>query len=364
MTHTGRAHAGPSPNSAITPSYPFAELSIRDILERWVGTDDTLRAALNAHSSLSRQRAEEERTRQEYYRLETRRVEFDLLREAVRGGVNPSLVPQLFPQERGGPQNLSPISPIIRQEERHVYPTTSLPSYHKPDLPRIDTSNFPPPTNRHLVPTQREKYAGPISAPPASMATTSPPPSIFFRHWAPPAPRTADETALRTPREDPETAAYQSSRYHHQHSEHQIPSPPSMRKSPPLHSNGISPKRAGQSASSGSHGRQRSEAAMTTKLHDSRHHPYAARPLQGRKHDTEDSSSGLGATKSNLDREMVMRALREKVAPRKEEDHSKDDTEKTTKEVENKEAEKRKVEQTRDVMALEQLVESNGAGKE
>src|SRR5271169_3102017 len=111
MTHTtgSRAHSGPSPNSAVTPSYPPTDLSIRDILERWVGTDESLRAALTAHSSSSHRRAEEERTRQEYYRLETRRVEYELLREAFRGGIHPSLIPQLFIQDRSGPQNLSPV---------------------------------------------------------------------------------------------------------------------------------------------------------------------------------------------------------------------------------------------------------------
>jgi len=367
MTHTsGRNHPRPSPNSAVTPSYPATDLSIRDILERWVGTDDTLRAALNAHSSFSNRRAEEERTRQEYYRLETRRVEFELLREAFRGGIHPTLVPQLFAQERqGGPQNLSPISPILRQDERPLYPTSSLSSYNRPDLPRIDTSSLPPPSNRHhLAPSHREKYAGPISAPPASMATTSPPPSIFFRHWAPPAPRTAEEMGLRTPREEMEIP---SQRYHH-HSDHQITSPSSTRKSPSLHANGISPKRSAQSSSI-SHGRQRSEAALMTKSHESRHHPYSSstRPLQlGKKYDAEEPS-GLGATKSNLDRETVMRALREKVAPKKD-DENKEESEKPreemTREAEKKEVERRKVEQTRDVMGVEQLVESNGSGKD
>jgi hypothetical protein len=105
-------------------------------------------------------------------------------------------------------------------------------------------------------------------------------------------------------------------------------------------------------------------------MHDARHHPYAVRPLQGKKHE-EDSRTGLGST---LDRETVMRALREKVAPRKEEESpvvsqppSKETKEDKAKEVaEKKEVERRKVEQTRDVMALEQLVESksNGSGKE
>jgi len=104
-------------------------------------------------------------------------------------------------------------------------------------------------------------------------------------------------------------------------------------------------------------------------MHDARHHPYAVRPLQGKKHE-EDTRTGLGST---LDRETVMRALREKVAPRKEEEpaassqSSKEaakEDDKVKEVVDKKEVERKKVEQTRDVMALEQLVESNGQGKE
>ena len=98
---------------------------------------------------------------------------------------------------------------------------------------------------------------------------------------------------------------------------------------------------------------------MTGKLHDSRHHPYSSRS-QSKKHDPEDAGSGLGGTKSNLDRETVMRALREKVGPRQS-DEVKDDSS-INKESDKKEAERKKSEGTRDVMALEQLVDSNGAG--
>jgi hypothetical protein len=355
---SARPYSGTSPNSAITPSFSPSDLSIRDILERWVGTDETLRAALVAHSSISHRRAEEERSRQEYYRLEARRVQYELLRESLRGGIHPSLIPQLFTQEKGtGPQNLSPISPNPRGEEgRPVYPTSSLPGgYNRPNLPRIDTSNLPlpPHANRvaHFIPSQRQKFAGPISAPPASMATTSPPPSIFFRHWAPPASRPSDERMQR-PEDDPEGPRY--------HQSDHLSSPNSNRRSPPMH-NGISPRRGSQSQSSTVHGRQRLEAPLTTKMHESRHHPYApARSLPNRRHESEEG--GLGATKSGLDRETVMRALREKVGPR-----SDDATISTSKEedkAEKKEAERRKVEQARAVMALEQLVEPNGTGKE
>jgi hypothetical protein len=56
-----------------------------------------------------------------------------------------------------------------------------------------------------------------------------------------------------------------------------------------------------------------------------------------------------------------MRALREKVAPRKEDEK---DEEKTETETERKkEMERKKVEGTRDVMALEQLVEGTSGEK-
>jgi len=62
-----------------------------------------------------------------------------------------------------------------------------------------------------------------------------------------------------------------------------------------------------------------------------------------------------------------MRALREKVAPKKDDENKEENekpSEEKTREAEKKEVERRKVEQTRDVMGVEQLVESNGAGKD
>jgi Protein of unknown function (DUF2722) len=309
MTHSGRILPGSSPTSA-APATWGAELSLRDMLEQWVGTDETLRAALNAHSSSSIRRAEEERTRQEYYRLETRRMDYELLREALRGGVHPSQIPQIFSSDRTlqQPQSLSPISPLLRQDERPSYPTSSLPSYNRRDLPQLGTSNFPPPHSHrgtYLAPSSREKYAGPISAPPASMATTSPPPSIFFRHWAPPVRR--DDT-LKTPREE------------HQH----LPSPTSLRKSPPSGGqNGVSPKRGSN------HGRQRSELG--------RHHPYLG--VKSTKKPEEENGEG----RSPIDKETLRRAIYEKFGGRDE----------------PKETGKKKDSQGRgDVMALEQLVDA------
>jgi len=122
--------------------------------------------------------------------------------------------------------------------------------------------------------------------------------------------------------------------------------------------NGVSPKRGSLSQP---HGRQRSEAMLTTKMHESRHHPYSSRSLPNRRH--EPPEDGLGATKSGLDREMVMRALREKVAPRQD-DTAETSISKDEAKAEKKAAERRKIEQARNVMALEKLVEPNGTVKD
>jgi hypothetical protein len=55
---------------------------------------------------------------------------------------------------------------------------------------------------------------------------------------------------------------------------------------------------------------------------------------------------------------MVMRALREKVAPRKDDDKDTSPSKESSKEI-SREVEREKKTETRDVMALEQLVESN-----
>jgi len=60
---------------------------------------------------------------------------------------------------------------------------------------------------------------------------------------------------------------------------------------------------------------------------------------------------------------MVMRALREKVAPRQD-DTAETSISKDEAKAEKKAAERRKIEQARNVMALEKLVEPNGTVKD
>ena len=79
---------GPPAQSGASPTSP-QDLSLRDLLERWAGSDDTLRAVMHA-------KAEEDRLRQEVLRLEIRRQEQDMFREIVRSGCPPHLIPAMF----------------------------------------------------------------------------------------------------------------------------------------------------------------------------------------------------------------------------------------------------------------------------
>ncbi|KAF3942327.1 hypothetical protein ABW19_dt0207111 [Dactylella cylindrospora] len=75
------------------PSTP----NLSQLPDRWQhGTDETQRSWLQAKSDEERRRQEEERTKQESFRLEIRRTELEMLREAFRGGMPPHLVPVIF----------------------------------------------------------------------------------------------------------------------------------------------------------------------------------------------------------------------------------------------------------------------------
>lgn len=61
-----------------------------------------MRAWLAAKAEEDKRRQEEERTRQESYRLEQRRMEHEILRTSLQGGIPPPLVPVVFAGMGGG----------------------------------------------------------------------------------------------------------------------------------------------------------------------------------------------------------------------------------------------------------------------
>ncbi|KAH0839131.1 hypothetical protein AYO21_04724 [Fonsecaea monophora] len=69
---------------------------------QWAGQDESMRSWLHAKAEEDRRKQEEERTRQEGLRLDQRRIEQDMLRESLQGGIPPPMVPLIFAGIGGG----------------------------------------------------------------------------------------------------------------------------------------------------------------------------------------------------------------------------------------------------------------------
>lgn len=64
--------------------------------QQWQGSEDSMRHWLQAKVEYDKRRQEEERTRQESLRLEQRKIEMDMLRTSLSGGVPPPMIPLVF----------------------------------------------------------------------------------------------------------------------------------------------------------------------------------------------------------------------------------------------------------------------------
>ena len=117
---------------------------------------------------------EEERTRQQQLRLEQRKVEHDMLREAIRGGIPAHLVPSLF-ASLGGAGRYPDVSPI--QHYQATMPTAAQQEISQPGFP----GRSPPDLRRETraIPQSHQPY---YPAPGSAVA-----PSQQFPHQPPPA---------------------------------------------------------------------------------------------------------------------------------------------------------------------------------
>lgn len=70
--------------------------------QQWRGEEDSMRNWLSAKAEEDRRRQEEEKTRQETLRLEQRRIEQDMLKTLLAGGIPPYLIPMVFAGMGGG----------------------------------------------------------------------------------------------------------------------------------------------------------------------------------------------------------------------------------------------------------------------
>lgn len=102
-------HRGLPPPSAMTlpapdrgPPPTTLSMGMPPAPSQWQGADESMRTWLNAKSEDDRRKQEEEKSRQESYRLETRKIEHTMLRDSLAGGVPPYMVPMVFAGIGGG----------------------------------------------------------------------------------------------------------------------------------------------------------------------------------------------------------------------------------------------------------------------
>ncbi len=114
-----------------------------------------MRTWLNAKAEEEKRRQEEEKTRQEGYRLEQRKMEHDILRTSLQGGIPPPMIPVVFAGMAGGvipPAALEWAQQYIYSQTQHSQPPALLPSGPtSPDHQRRDSQApaYPPFLGEH-----------------------------------------------------------------------------------------------------------------------------------------------------------------------------------------------------------------------
>lgn len=109
----------------------------------WQGSEDSMRAWLQAKAEEEKRKQEEERTNQERLRLEQRRTEYDILRASLQGGIPPPMVPVVFAGMGGGnlpPSALEWAQQFTYSQAQHGPPQQLLPGPASPEHRRDSQS--------------------------------------------------------------------------------------------------------------------------------------------------------------------------------------------------------------------------------
>lgn len=190
---------------------------------QWTGQDESMRQWLQAKQEEDRRKQEEERTKQETLRLDQRKIEQNMLRESLSGGIPPPMVPLIFAGMGGGSlpghtlewaqQYLASMSLQNQQQQQQIQvqqQQLQQIQHHQPspEMQR-DRSVIPPnPYGPHPVQSQGRVITAPqpstslsrlntVDLQPQPVATQqnrqpAPPqaessgPGLFFHHWTPP----------------------------------------------------------------------------------------------------------------------------------------------------------------------------------
>ncbi|CRG92628.1 hypothetical protein PISL3812_09691 [Talaromyces islandicus] len=171
-----------APDAQVTAPAPVPQLPPPPL--HWHTPDDAMRHWLQTKAEEDRRRQEEERTRQESLRLEQRRIENNMLREAFQAGVPPHMVPLIFTGLGGG--NTARASwDMAQQVEQSTQAThqRALSQHHQQAIPPPPGSaaesaqTLPSDFRRESRAIPPNPYATQVALPPASAPSQPLPPS-------------------------------------------------------------------------------------------------------------------------------------------------------------------------------------------
>ncbi|KAM4059111.1 hypothetical protein HRG_008022 [Hirsutella rhossiliensis] len=136
----------PPPPSAVAPAshHPQPWASLPPPPQQWQGAEESMRNWLVA-------KAEEEKTRQESLRLEQRRVEMDILRASLTGGIPPPMIPLVFAGMGAGgtlPQAALDWAQHFMQSAQGQH--AHLPPPQRPHSPELHHRRGPSPAQGHF----------------------------------------------------------------------------------------------------------------------------------------------------------------------------------------------------------------------
>lgn len=172
--HTHRGLPPPAAMALPEPARPGPSTALSSQLgaipeppRQWAGQEDQMRNWLAAKAEEDKRKQEEEKTRQETLRLEQRRIESEMLRESLRAGVPPAMVPMIYAGIGGGnlfnismdwlqqyagqlqvsQQQLQQASPDMRRDGRLIGPPApgNYPGGQQPQVLTGQPTNEPQP---------------------------------------------------------------------------------------------------------------------------------------------------------------------------------------------------------------------------
>lgn len=172
-------HRGLPPPAGMALSSPQGPPDSLELLPPYHGgSDECYKAWLMTRSDLEKRRAEEERTRQDQFKLETRRLEFEMMREAISYRIPPPLVPLVFMGSAGGGGGRD--CQLWAQELFSQY--LAMPQYHQQAITGVVSPTHTPALRRETRSIQQmhlQPSITPVSAHPT-------PPTDVQQHMGPP----------------------------------------------------------------------------------------------------------------------------------------------------------------------------------